>query len=109
MLENSGTVFIQDMPIQVEMVTTDASLGIDGVRVDGVEQWADYATRGNALAPVPMRACLDLVIRNPSPSMPRSATPGNMVPAPRSLGPADPGDAKLGLSIYPGTLSPPVS
>jgi hypothetical protein len=38
MLENSGTVFIQDMPIQVEMVTTDASLGIDGVRVDGVEQ-----------------------------------------------------------------------
>jgi hypothetical protein len=109
-IEKSVTILIQDVLVQAERVTADAPWGDDGTCVDTIEVLLGDATGGEALAPVPSGGtCLDLVVCNPSPSLPRGIALGEAVQAPESLATVDPGITVLGLSGFPGTPSPPVS
>jgi hypothetical protein len=52
MLEESGDVLIQDIPVQVEMVIINAPLAADGAHVDVVEPWPSDVIRGDDSTPV---------------------------------------------------------
>jgi hypothetical protein len=81
-----------------------------GTHVDVAAPRPSDVARGDALGPMPSGgACLDLVVCNLSPSLPRIIAPGDAVPAPWSLEVMHPRVTELGLPSYLSVLSPPVS
>jgi hypothetical protein len=80
------------MPAQVETVIIDTPLDGDGAHVDLAESRPGDTAGGDASAPMPPRGpCLDLVVRNPGPSLCRGTTADEVVPSSKSLGVVDSG------------------
>jgi hypothetical protein len=85
---------------QAETVATNAPLCADSIGADRTEPEPNDATEG---------PCLNLMVHNSGPSMPRSRSSGDVVPAPGSLGAADSRVSELGLLGYPGSPFLPIS
>jgi hypothetical protein len=110
MQEENDAVLIQDVTTQAETAVIDVLQGADSAYADVAEAQPSDAAAGTTAAPVsPGGACLDLVVCSPGPSLPGNTVSRDVVPAPGSLGAADPGVNKVGLPGYLGTSSPHVN
>jgi hypothetical protein len=79
----SGTIPSRDMSAQLEAVGADALPDAEGVCTNEAEPQSGDATGGNASAPKSLDgSCLNLVVRNPGPRLPRSATLGDLYQPP---------------------------
>jgi hypothetical protein len=77
----------------VEPIANDMPLGADSVQADGADPLPDDEAGG-------LRC--DLVFHGVSPGTPMCTTPGNVAPAPGSLGAIGPGVAELLVPGSPG-------
>jgi hypothetical protein len=106
----SDIVPIRDKPTQVEVVTVDTSLGVKGIHAKEVEPRPEDVIVDDALTPGSLGSPRwDLVVSSLGSSLPGDSTKDDVILSLGSLDMVDPWATELGLSGYPGMLSPPAS
>jgi hypothetical protein len=90
---------LKGAPTWVEAVAFDVLVGVDNIKVDGIEPRPGEVTGG---------PFLDLALRSSVPIVLRCTTPSDVIPVLGSSGAVDPRVAGPGSSGSPDSLSPPV-